>query len=193
MRKITIADILDLTTYEKQRREIRARMMDVKNQRRIHVGPNATYLFETYETMWYQVQEMTRAERIVEEEGIQAEIDVYNELVPEKSQLCASLFIEVIDVEARKKFLSKIVTLPAHTYLTVRDEKVMAAFDARQGSEDKLSSVQYVKFTLTDNQAEAFGKTDTIVTFGFDHPLYNFTYTLNPIEKATFYEDMHSK
>jgi len=192
MRKITAADLLDLTSYEKKRREIRRRLMDIKNLRRLHVGPYVTYLFETYDTMWYQVQEMTRAERIVDEAGIQGELNAYNELIPEKNQLSASLFIEISDVEERKNFLSKIVTLPAHTYLSVAGEKINAEFDPRQGSEDKLSSVQYVKFTLTEQQSEKFGQDDSEVILGFDHPHYSHNYQLRDEEKATLYQDLSS-
>jgi len=192
MKKVTAADLLDLTVYEKQRREIRTRIMDIKNLRRIHVGPYATYLFETYDTMWYQVQEMTRAERIVDKAGIQGELNAYNELIPEKNQLSASLFIEIPDVDERKNFLSKILTLPAHTYLSVADEKIKAEFDPRQGSEDKLSSVQYVKFTFSEKQAEKFGQSGSEVILGFDHPHYSYTYQLHAEEKATLYQDLSS-
>ncbi len=160
MRKIELKDVLDLTAYEKQRPEVRVRIMREKDKRRIHVGPMVTYLFETYDTMWYQVQEMTRAERIVSDEGIMDELSVYNELVPEKNQLSASMLIEIDDIDVRKSFLSKIVDLPDHTYLLVGDEKVYAEFDPRQGSEDKLSSVQYIKYILTSSQAEMFAPGD---------------------------------
>ena len=75
MRKLRVEDILDLTAYEKQRKEYRPKIMAIKEKRRIHVGLKATYLFENYDTMWYQVQEMTRAERIVEEEAIRSLVE----------------------------------------------------------------------------------------------------------------------
>ena len=107
MRKIRVKDVLDLTAYEKQRKDIRPKIIEIKNQRRIHVGPKVTYLFETYDTMWYQVQEMTRAERIVDEEGIMGELNAYNELIPDSNQLSASMLIEIDDETERKSFLSK--------------------------------------------------------------------------------------
>ncbi len=189
MKKIHVQDILDLTAYEKLRNEFRPKIMAIKNQRRIHVGPKATYLFENYDTMWYQVQEMTRAERIVEEEGIQGELNVYNELIPEKNQLSASLLIEISDVEERKSFLGKIVDLPDHTYLKVGGDKILAEFDPRQGSEDKLSSVQYVKFNLSDEQANKFQELGATIILGFDHPEYSSEHTLTPEQIEILHQD----
>ena len=190
MRKIRVEDILDLTTYEKQRNEYRPKIMAIKEKRCIHVGPKATYLFENYDTMWYQVQEMTRAERIVEEEAIQGEINVYNELIPDKNQLCASLLIEISDVEERKDFLGKIVDLPAHKYLRVDGDKILAEFDPRQGSEDKLSSVQYIKFNLSDEQADKFQKAGSTIILEFDHPEYSNEHTLTPDQKEILHQDL---
>jgi len=75
MKKIALSDVLDIAEYERRRKEYRARLMKIKDERRIRVGPLITYLFETFDTMLYQVQEMTRAERIVEEKAILAEIE----------------------------------------------------------------------------------------------------------------------
>jgi len=189
MRKINIEDVLDLTAYEKMRKEYRPKIMAIKDKRRIHVGPKATYLFENYDTMWYQVQEMTRAERIVEEEGIQGELNAYNELIPDKHQLSASLMIEISDVEERKNFLGKIVDLPQHALLSINGEQIKGIFDPRQGSEDKLSSVQYVKFNLSAEQVDKFRGTDSVVGLEFDHPAYSSKSDLTVEQKETLYQD----
>jgi len=190
MRKINIEDVLDLTAYEKMRKEYRPKIMAIKDKRRIHVGPKATYLFENYDTMWYQVQEMTRAERIVEEEGIQGELNAYNELIPDKHQLSASLMIEISDVEERKNFLGKIVDLPQHALLSINGEQIKGIFDPRQGSEDKLSSVQYVKFNLSAEQVDKFRGTDSVVGLEFDHPAYSSKSDLTVEQKETLYQDL---
>jgi hypothetical protein len=190
MKKIQVEDVLDLTAYEKQRNDIRPKIIEIKNQRRIHVGPKVTYLFETYDTMWYQVQEMTRAERIVDEEGIKGELNAYNELIPDTNQLSASMLIEIDDMDERKSFLSKIVDLPSHTYLEVDGEKIVPVFDPRQGSEDKLSSVQYLKFDLSEEQVQKFNQSGTIIVLGFDHSLYTHEQELSDEQKSTFYKDM---
>ena len=190
MKKIQIEDVLDLTAYEKQRNDIRPKIIEIKNQRRIHVGPKVTYLFENYDTMWYQVQEMTRAERIVDEEGIKGELNAYNELIPDTNQLSASMLIEIDDMDERKSFLSKILDLPQHTYLEVDGERIVPSFDPRQGSEDKLSSVQYLKFDLTEAQVQKFNQTESNVILGFDHSLYTHQQELTNEQKSTFYQDM---
>ncbi|MCK4560563.1 MAG: DUF3501 family protein [Calditrichia bacterium] len=190
MRKMQIEDVLDLTTYEKQRKDIRPKIIEIKNMRRIHVGPKVTYLFENYDTMWYQVQEMTRAERIVEEEGIMGELNAYNELIPDTNQLSTSMFIEIDNVSERKSFLTQIVDLPDHTYLEVDGEKIVPIFDPRQGSENKLSSVQYLKFDLTEDQVQKFTDSKLKVVLGFDHPLYTYVHELTAKQKSTLYEDM---
>ena len=190
MRKIRVKDVLDLTAYEKQRKDFRPKIIEIKNQRRIHVGPKVTYLFENYDTMWYQVQEMTRAERIVDEEGIMGELNAYNELIPEKNQLSASMLIEIDNIEERKSFLSQIVDLPQHTYLEIDGEKIIPVFDPRQGSDDKLSSVQYLKFDLTEDQVAKFIESDSKILLGFDHMLYAYEHELTADQKQTFYQDM---
>ena len=190
MRKIKIEDVLDLTAYEKQRKDYRPKIMTIKDKRRIHVGPKATYLFENYDTMWYQVQEMTRAERIVDDDGIQGELNVYNELIPDKNQLSASLLIEISDIEERKVFLGKIVDLPNHTFLSIDGVQIKCQFDPRQGSEGKLSSVQYVKYNLSDDQVQKFEASDSVVMLGFDHPEYRYNHVLTAEEKRILYQDL---
>ena len=193
MRKIQLNDIKDIAAYERMRSSYRPKIMAEKDKRRIHVGPKVTYLFETYDTMLYQVQEMMRAERIVEDEGILGEIEAYNELIPDHNQLSASMLIEIDDINERKGFLSKIITLPKHCYLSINGIKVRGEFDPRQGSEDKLSSVQYVKFSLTPEQAKTFDASSSKVIFGFDHPLYSHEYQLNENQKATLAGDLKAK
>ena len=90
----------------------------------------------------------------------------------------------------RKTFLSKVVNLPQHTYLSVNGEKNIPVFDPRQGSEDKLSSVQYVKFNLSPEQVEAFNKSESIITLGFDHSEYSHEHQLSSEQKDILYQDM---
>jgi len=149
MAKLTTADILSLPEYNKIRSEFRERAIKIKNLRRIHLGPYLTFLFENKDTMHYQVQEMLRAEHITKEEAIEHEVITYNELVPEKHQLTATLLVEFEDPVIRAVKLKELVGLENHLYLTIGDdEQVLASFDERQLTEDKLSSVQYIKFNI---------------------------------------------
>ena len=193
MKKIALSDVLDIAEYERRRKEYRARLMKIKDERRIRVGPLITYLFETFDTMLYQVQEMTRAERIVEEKAILAEIETYNELIPDKNQLSATMLIEIDNPVTRLEFLTRTVDLPEHTFLTINAQKVQPHFDPRQGTAEKLSSVQYVKFNLTDIQVEKFYDPASSILFGFDHLLYTHAYELNPQQKKILHEDLSGR
>lgn len=190
MKKMNLNDILNIAEYEKIRPEYRKRIMNIKKLRRIFVGPIITYLFENYDTMHYQVEEMMRAERIVNENDIMQEINVYNELIPDLHQLSASMFIEINDKEQRTKFLRKILDLPEHTFISVNGNKIKAQFDSRQGSSEQLSSVQYVKFNLTENDVMEFNNNSSNVKLLFTHPEYTYEYVLTEEEKLMFYEDM---
>lgn len=156
MAKLTTADILSLPEYNKIRSEFRERAIKIKNLRRIHLGPYLTFLFENKDTMHYQVQEMLRAEHITKEEAIEHEVITYNELVPEKHQLTATLLVEFEDPVIRAVKLKELVGLENHLYLTIGDdEQVLASFDERQLTEDKLSSVQYIKFNIGEELTRA--------------------------------------
>jgi len=192
MRKIEFKDIVDIADYERKRKTFRAQIMEIKNQRRLHVGPKVTYLFENFDTMLYQIQEMTRAERIVDEEGIMQEIRAYNELIPDENQISASMLIEIDDTDERKEFLTRIVDLPSYTYLTVNEEKIIPWFDPRQGTDDKLSSVQYVKFQLNEKLVDKIGESKSRMVFGFNHPRYRYEYELSPEQKKILYQDLTS-
>lgn len=156
MAKLTTADILSLPEYSKIRSEFRERAIKIKNLRRIHLGPYLTFLFENKDTMHYQVQEMLRAEHITKEEAIEHEVITYNELVPEKHQLTATLLVEFEDPVIRAVKLKELVGLENHLYLTIGDDdQVLASFDERQLTEDKLSSVQYIKFNVGEELTRA--------------------------------------
>jgi hypothetical protein len=100
------------------------------------------------------------------------------------------MLIEIDEVEQRKSFLTKVVDLPYHTYLLIGGQKIFAEFDPRQGSEDKLSSVQYLKFNLTQEQADQFKDGD--IVFGFDHKEYSHEYKLSDEERNVLADDMRA-
>ncbi len=139
--------IIDYQSYADQRDAVRARIFEVKKPRRIHVGDHLTFLFENAETMHYQVQEMMRAEKIVREKDIQHEIDTYNELLGGEGELGCTLLIEIIGESERDRKLRAWLDLVDTLYLRLEDgSTVGATFDARQVGDDRLSSVQYLKF-----------------------------------------------
>jgi hypothetical protein len=155
--KIARAEILRLEEYDAQRPAIRARVMEQKRLRRVHVGP-LTFLFENAETVRYQVQEMVRVERLYREVEIQHELDTYNELLGGPGELGCSLLIELTDPAERDRKLREWRGLPERLYAKLADgNRVRARFDGRQVGDDRLSSVQYLKFPVGAEAPVALG------------------------------------
>ncbi len=158
MRPVKREELLDLTAYEKARPEIRKRVLQVKEPRRVHLGEVLTFLFENTETVRYQIHEMLRAERIVQEPEIRHELETYNELLGGPGELGCALLIEIEDPEERDRRLREWLALPKHLYVkTASGRLARARYDARQVGEDRLSSVQYLKFDVTGEPPVAIG------------------------------------
>lgn len=157
-------EIIDFVTYSEQREKIRPKILAQKELRRIHVGEYLTFLFENHDTIWYQIQEMTRAEQIVKEADIKHEIDTYNEIVTANGSLGCSLLIEIDDIQKRDVKLTQWLKLPESLYVTLEDgSQIPAKYDKRQIGRDRLSSVQYLRFDVN-------GKAP--VSIGIDLPEY---------------------
>lgn len=147
MRPVERNEILDYVTYADERPQILEAVLAQKKPRRIHVGDYLTFLFENHDTVRFQIQEMIRVEQLVKEAEIQHEIDTYNELLGGEGELGVTLLIEIDDIDERQRLLRAWKDLPAHVYVKVEGgEKIYATFDQRQVGEDRLSSVQYLKF-----------------------------------------------
>jgi hypothetical protein len=158
MNRVRREDLLDWQTYEDGRAAFRARVMAEKDRRRIHVGDVLTFLFENGLTMRYQVQEMMRAEKMVREKDIRHELDTYNGLLGGPGELAATLLIEIDDPAGRRDRLKDLLPLPDHLYVALEDgTRVRPVFDRSQVGDDKLSSVQYLKFPVGGKVPAAVG------------------------------------
>ncbi len=158
MKKVERSEILDYVTYEEQRAEIRANAMKTKDLRRIHLGENLTFLFENTETVRYQILEMVRAEKIVKEADILHEIKTYNELIGNEGELGCTLLVEIDNPIERAEKLTKWVGLPEKLYLKFADgTKAFAQVDERQNEDEKISSVQFLKFNCEGKTPIAIG------------------------------------
>lgn len=147
MKPVERKEIVDYVTYEEGRDAFREKIFAVKTPRRVHIGEYLTLLFENHQTMLYQIQEMIRAERMVKEADIQHEIDTYNEVLGGEGEFGCTLLIEIDDPAVRDVKLKKWWRLPEKMYLQLEDgTKVWATFDERQRGEERVSSVQYMKF-----------------------------------------------
>jgi hypothetical protein len=161
MRKIDFAAIRNLHEYETDRPEFRRRVIELKTRRRVAVGPLVTLVFENRETARFQIQEMLRAERIVDPAKVQDEIDVYNTLLPDAGEVAATLFIEITDEARVKPVLDAFIGLDEGKSLRLETgrEKYFATFEAGHGREDKISAVHYVRFPLGSRGRAALAST----------------------------------
>jgi len=172
VRKVEVSEVLDLTAYEKVRPSVLEKMIKAKRPRRIHVGEILCFIFENRDTVLFQIQEMTRAERSVTEEAIAAEVEVYNELVPGENELSATLMIEIPSETSIRSELDRLIGIDEHVHLDVGGESVRATFDDKQFQEDRVSAVQYIRFPLGAELAKRFCDPDVSVELRVDHPNY---------------------
>jgi hypothetical protein len=170
MKPVEISEIRNIAEYELERKTLRPVMMALKDRRRIRVGGHLTFLFENRETVRYQIQEMMRIERIVEAEAIRREVDTYNDLIPFRGELSASLLIEYESPGERDIALRDLLGLENHVWMTVGGlPPVAARFDTRQISTTRLSAVQYIRFPLGAQQRSHWREGASIV---IDHANY---------------------
>ena len=168
------ADLYSLEQYARIRPGFRARVIEHKKQRRVPLGDHAALYFEDALTMQYQVQEMLRLERIFEPEGIQAELDVYNPLIPDGCNWKATFMLEYPDEAQRRTMLGRLVGIERAVWIRVEGfPRVfpVANEDLDRETEDKTASVHFLRFELTPAMAAAV-KTGAPVSAGIDHPQY---------------------
>jgi Protein of unknown function (DUF3501) len=148
VKRITALEVLPVTTYDRVRPLLRPLCIAEKARRRLAVGPHLTLMFENRQTVWYQIQEILRTERVFEDPAIDAEVETYNELIPRPGELFASLLIEYADPAERDVELARLVGLERHLWIVLDGNRVGARFDERQMSPDQVSAVQFVAFPL---------------------------------------------
>lgn len=173
-RQITRADILSPERYEKEQRGHRQRIGEIKKRRRIEVGPFCTFYFESYDTMWLQVHEMLHIERGGETQ-IADELAAYNPLIPQGSELSATVMIEIEDAARRQAALMSLGGIEHAMFLRLAGETVRGIPDPDRENTSpagKASSVQFVKFPLSIPQRDKFRAPDTQVVVGIDHANY---------------------
>ena len=174
MPRIARDSLLTLEAYAKERPAFRARAVEHKRRRTAHIGDHVTLLFEDELTIRYQVQEMLRIEKTFEEAGIQDELDAYNPLIPDGTNLKATMLIEYEDVDARRDALAKLKGIEDRVWLRVGDHAPVFAIadeDLDRETEQKTSSVHFLRFELSPAMIAGF-KGDANVALGVDHPEY---------------------
>ena len=184
MQKLTRNDLMNLEQYAEARKDFRSKLMAHKKNRVINVGPHATLHFEDRLTMQYQIQEMLRAERIFEAEGIQEELDAYNPLIPDGTNLKATFMIEYDDPKERQVALQKMLGIEKRVWVKVSGFDPVFAIadeDLERETEDKTSSVHFLRFELNSPMISAV-KQGADISVGIDHAAY--TEALEPLPKA---------
>jgi hypothetical protein len=184
MQKLTRNDLMNLEQYAEARKDFRSKLMAHKKNRVINVGPHATLHFEDRLTMQYQIQEMLRAERIFEAEGIQEELDAYNPLIPDGTNLKATFMIEYDDPKERQVALQKMLGIEKRVWVKVSGFDPVFAIadeDLERETEDKTSSVHFLRFELDSPMISAV-KQGADISVGIDHAAY--TEALEPLPKA---------
>ena len=181
MTKLSRKDLYSLEEYSEIRDEFRARVMQHKKNRRLDLGDNLVLLFEDRLVMHYQIQEMLKAEKIFEADGIQEELDAYNPLIPDGTNWKATMMIQYADVAERQQMLAKLVGIENRVWLRIGDhDKVypIADEDLERATDDKTSAVHFLRFELAPAMIADIHKGASI-SAGVDHE--NYSVTLDPI------------
>jgi Protein of unknown function (DUF3501) len=184
--------LLSLEAYARERNAFRARVMEHKKLRTVHLGDHLTLLFEDELTIRYQVQEMLRIERIFEEQGIQGELDAYNPLVPDGTNWKATMLIEYPDVDERKRMLERLKGVERQVWVQVQGctgVHAIADEDLERETEEKTSSVHFLRFELTPEMRQAL-RQGAGVSVGVDHPEYRARTELEPDVRAALAADV---
>jgi hypothetical protein len=191
--KLTLDDIADLRAYERERDEFRRHVIDLKRHRRIGVGPIVTLLFENRDTIRFQIQEMARAEKMLSDEAIETELEIYNPLIPSAGELSATLFIELTSKDALMEWLPKLVGIETSLELRIGDDLVIGNdvdpdHEKQLTREEITASVHYVRWTLTPEQVEAFSAGP--VTLAVNHPAYREQTELSEQARDSLLQDL---
>ena len=192
MKSIAADTLMNIIEYEKVRHRYRQDIIAYKKNRRISLGPNVMLTFENEKTLTFQIQEIMRAERLVHDEQIQEEVDVYNTIMPPENGLSATLFIEVVEEAKIRPVLNKFIGLTDHQtlYLDINGEKVYAEFEQGREEENKISSVHYVQFLFSNEQKNNFTDSESETKLGIDYKDYKYTETVPDGLQRSLCEDL---
>ena len=190
-KEIVKEDIMPLDVYTKNRKELRKSIVNFKKDRRIALGPYATFYFESYETMLAQVQEMLYIEKGGDEQ-LKDELIAYNPLIPNGKELTATLMFEIDNPVSRAAFLSKVGGIEEKVFIKINGETIKAISEEdvdRTSAEGKASSVQFIHFKFNDEQIQKFKSNGAEVEIGIDHKEYSHTTKINAANLSSLSAD----
>ena len=190
---LTLDDVLDLRAYERVRGDYRAKVIAMKKNRRVALGPIMTLVFECLDTVRFQVQEMARVEKIISDEGIQTELDIYNRLLPAPGELSATLLIELTTESDLREWLPKLVGIETRLGVAMDGDVVLSVPEADHAAalsrEEITPAVHYLRFGFGDEQVEAF-RTASEVALVSEHPAYPARAVLAPAVREELLGDL---
>ena len=191
--KLEPKDLLSLEEYDSKRDSIKKELISHKKNRTINIGDNIVLIFEDFMTIRYQVQEMLRIEKIFNKKEIQEEIDAYNPLIPDGTNLKATMLIMFPDVEVRRKMLFKLHDIENKIWLSCGDKKIIAYADEDldRSTDEKTSAVHFLRFQLEQDDIADFISSSE-VRIGVDHPEYNKEIVLDEIAKENLQGDLET-
>ena len=192
MKKMTLSDVQPIAEYELTRDSYRREIMDHKRHRRVNLGPDIGITFEDRRTMLFQVQEMMRAEKMVEPATIQEELDIYNSLIPEPGELSATLFIEITQADEIKPQLERFIGLTEgdRLWLEAGAERSYARFEEGRSTEDQISAVHYIRFDVSPQLQQALADASRPARLGIDHRDYRHLIDLSAETRQALLADL---
>jgi len=189
--EITRDDIMAMADYGRERKDRRARLAKIKKDRRMAIGPHATFYFENYDTMWHQIHEMLFIEKGGEDQ-VEDELRAYNPLIPNGRELVATVMFEIPDETLRRSILARLGGVEETIFIAFGDHTIAGRPEAdvdRTTAEGKASSVQFVHFPFSDQQVAAFKAPATQVIVGIKHPNYAHMAVMPDAVRAALAED----
>jgi len=189
--RIVDADVIASDVYARERGDRRKALIPIKRNRRVEVGPYATFYFENYDTMLAQVQEMLHIEKGGKDQ-IAGELEAYNPLIPQGSELIATLMIEIDEPNGRTAALLKLAGIEESIYLQIGAEKITATpteYEDRTTEDGKTSSVHWVRFSFSKDQIAAFKRDGETVILGSSHPYYGHMAVVPPDTRTELAKD----
>lgn len=193
MAKITRDSLLTLEAYARARNDMRRQLMEHKKSRMVQLGEHVTLIFEDETTMRYQIQEMLRAEKIFEEADIQAELDAYNPLIPDGSNLKATMMIQYPDENERRQRLKELKSIEDHVWIQIEGHDRVYAIadeDMERTNEEKTSAVHFLRFELNTAMLPTL-KSGAKVYMGIDLPAYTVQIQeISPVTRASLIGDL---
>jgi len=191
--KLEISNLLSLEEYDSARENLKKDVINHKKNRTVSIGDNIVLIFEDFKTIKYQVQEMLRIEKIFKKDEIQEEIDAYNPLIPDGTNLKATMLIMYPDVEVRRQMLLKLHDIENNIWISVGQKKVIAFADEDldRSTDEKTSAVHFLRFQFTHDEVTEFLSSDKIVV-GVNHKEYDKEVILDKSVKESLEKDFKS-